>query len=54
MATNKVSIRVSADPDQIEWVDQKVKEGVYASRSHAYRHAIGQLMKLEKIRKGEA
>ena len=53
MATNKISIRVSADPEQIEWVDRMVKEGVYSSRSHAYRHAVGQLMKLQRIRSGE-
>jgi len=48
---NKLSIRVAADPEQLEWVKEKVKAGVFASRSHAYRFALGELMRLDKLRR---
>jgi len=35
----------------LEWVKEKVKAGVFASRSHAYRFALGELMRLDKLRR---
>ena len=53
MATTKLSIRVAVDQEQLDWIDKKVEEGIYASRSHAYRYAVTQLMKLDRMRHGE-
>lgn len=50
MAGPKVSIRVSADPEQIKWVDEQVEAGIYSSRSQAYRYAMSQLKKLQEMK----
>jgi len=50
MVTDKVSIRVSADPEHIEWIEEQIKTGRFASKSHAYRFAISELIRLDAIR----
>ena len=48
MAKVGTSIRIKSDI--LHWVDKKVEESVYASRTHAVEYALTQLMKSERIR----
>jgi len=34
----------------LKWIDEKVKERVFSSRSHAFEYAVRQLMKRERNR----
>jgi Arc/MetJ-type ribon-helix-helix transcriptional regulator len=36
------------DRKVLRWIEEKVDEGVFASRSHAVEYAVRQLMKQEK------
>lgn len=45
----KVGIHVTVDPDLVQWLDQKVKEKTFASRSHAVNVALNELRKKEKV-----
>ena len=47
MARQKVKIGIAVSPEILEWIDRKVKEKVFANRSHAFEYAIYQLMKKE-------
>ena len=51
MAKSGTSIYM--DRDVLKWIDERVKERVFASRSHAFEYAVVQLMKTER-RKREA
>ena len=42
--SRKVSVYLKGD-DVIEWVDEKIKEGVFSSWSHAVTFALKQLKK---------
>ena len=46
MAKSVVSITV--DRNVLHWIRAKVKEGVFASRSHAFEYSVRQLMKKER------
>ena len=48
MAKSVVSITV--DRDVLRWISDKVEEGMFASRSHAFEYSVRQLMKREKRR----
>ena len=36
--------------DVLRWIDERVKERVFASRSHAFEYAVRQLMRRERRR----
>jgi Arc/MetJ-type ribon-helix-helix transcriptional regulator len=36
---------ITMDRDVLKWIDEKVKERVFASRSHAFEYAVRHLMK---------
>jgi Arc/MetJ-type ribon-helix-helix transcriptional regulator len=36
------------DRKVLEWIERKVEEGVFASRSHAVEYAVRQLMRQER------
>lgn len=39
---------ISLDPELLAWIDQKVQERRFATKSHAFAVAIQELMKKEK------
>jgi Arc/MetJ-type ribon-helix-helix transcriptional regulator len=44
----KRRVSVTIDERMINWIDKKVEELVFATRSHAFEYAIKQLMSKEK------
>ena len=36
---------ITMDRDVLKWIDERVKESVFASRSHAFEYAIKELMR---------
>jgi len=44
------SIRIKSEI--IHWIDKKVKESIFASRTHAFEYAVKQLMKSERQHRG--
>lgn len=46
----KVRVDVTVDPSLIEWVDGKIRDGRFASRSHAVQVALGDLRKKETVK----
>ena len=47
----KVRLTVSILPELIRWIDEQVKKGFFADRSHAVQYSILKVRKL--IEKGE-
>jgi len=41
----RIKTAVTLEKELLEWIDQKIREGVFSSRSHAIRYALIQLMK---------
>jgi hypothetical protein len=39
---------ITMDRKVLEWIQRKVEEGVFASRSHAVEYAVRQLMRQER------
>jgi metal-responsive CopG/Arc/MetJ family transcriptional regulator len=39
----KKRIAVTVSEDLLKWVDRKIKDTIYANRSHAIEHALTQL-----------
>jgi len=39
---------ISIDPELLAWIDKKVEDRRFATRSHAFAMAIQELMKKEK------
>jgi len=39
---------ITMDRKVLEWIERKVDEGVFASRSHAVEYAVRQLMRQER------
>ena len=50
MARIGTSIRM--DSDVLSWIDDRVKERVFATRTHAFEYAVRQLMKSERRQRG--
>lgn len=50
----KVPLSISIDPGLLEWVDKKVEDRTYASRTHAFELGIVKLKLIEDIRLGKA
>jgi Arc/MetJ-type ribon-helix-helix transcriptional regulator len=46
----KSSTCITLDRAVLRWIQGKVEEGVFASRSHAIEYAVRQLMRQEKTR----
>lgn len=46
----KVRVSVTIDNEFLQWIDEKIKERVFANRSHAFEYAIKQLMSKEDSR----
>ena len=46
----KSGTSVTIERDLLKWVDGRVEERVYASRSHAFEYALTLLKKMEKSR----
>ncbi|MCD6241170.1 CopG family transcriptional regulator [Candidatus Bathyarchaeota archaeon] len=47
----KVKLTVSIQPELIRWIDEQVKKGYFADRSHAVQYAL--LKVKELMEKGE-
>ena len=43
----KVRVNVTVKPELVRWMDDKVKEGKYSTRSHAVTVALQELRKKE-------
>ena len=41
---------ITMDRDVLKWIDERVKERVFASRSHAFEYAVRQLMRRRRNR----
>ena len=41
---------ITMDRDILKWIDERVKERVFSSRSHAFEYAVRELMKRVVIR----
>ena len=39
------STSITMDRDILKWIDEKVRERVFSSRSHAFEYAVSQLRK---------
>ena len=39
---------ITMDREVLRWIDEKVRERVFASRSHAFEYAVRQLMRRER------
>lgn len=46
----KLRVSVTIDKKFLEWIDNKVKELVFANRSHAFEYAIKHLIDVEQRR----
>jgi len=44
----RVKTAITLEKEFLDWIDSKIKEGIFASRSHAIRYALIQLMKTKK------
>ena len=45
----KISTSVRMDGEIIRWIDKRVKDRVFSSRTHAVEYALRQLMKRETL-----
>ena len=46
----KTRLDVTVDPGLIEWVDGRIRDGRFASRSHAVQVALSDLRKKETVK----
>ena len=44
----KKQVTVNLDEDILDWIEEKIKEKQFATRSHGLEYAITRLMKAEK------
>ena len=44
----RIKTSITLERELLEWMDEKIGKGVYASRSHAIRFALMQLMEADK------
>ena len=44
----RIKTAVTLEKELLDWIDAQIKEGVFASRSHAVRYALMQLRKKGK------
>ncbi|NVM24164.1 MAG: hypothetical protein HWN68_20590 [Desulfobacterales bacterium] len=43
----KIGTSIRMDRDVLKWIDERVRERIFASRTHAFKYAVRQLMKRE-------
>lgn len=48
----RVKTSITMDREFLKWVERKIKEKIFASRSHAIEYAIKKLMEEEKAKQG--
>ena len=51
MSKAKVKLTISVNPEILKWVDEQVKKGHFADRSHAVQYALMKIKEL--IEQGE-
>ncbi len=47
----KIGTSIRMKSDILQWIDEKVEESVFASRTHAVEYALTQLMKSERMQR---
>jgi len=47
----KINTSVRMDREILHWIDKRVKDRIFSSRTHAFEYALRQLMKNEAIRR---
>ncbi len=47
----KIGTSMRMDKDLLSWIDEKVKERVFANRTHAVEYAVRQLMNRERLQR---
>jgi len=47
----KIGTSMRMDRDLLSWIDERVKERIFASRTHAVEYAVRQLMNRERLQK---
>ena len=45
----KIGTSMRMDTDLLSWIDERVKEKIFASRTHAVEYAVRQLMNRERL-----
>lgn len=49
----KKQVTVNLDEEILEWIEEKIKEKQFATRSHGIEYALNHMMKEEKAKIGE-
>ena len=47
----KIGTSMRMKSDMLRWIDEKVKESVFASRTHAVEFAVRQLMNRDRLQR---
>ncbi len=47
----KISTSVRMDREIIRWIDKRVNDRIFSSRTHAFEYALIQLMKREALQR---
>lgn len=47
----KIGTSMRMNRNLLSWIDERVKEGVFASRTHAVEYAVRQLMNREQLQR---
>ena len=47
----KIGTSMRMDRDLLRWIDERVKERVFANRTHAIEYAVRQLMNRERLQR---
>lgn len=47
----KIGTSMRMDRDLLSWIDERVKERVFATRTHAVEYAVRQLMNRERLQR---
>jgi len=48
----KIGISLRIKSEMLHWIDKKVEEFVFASRTHAFEYVVRQLMKSKRRQRG--
>jgi len=47
----KIGTSMRMDRDLLSWIDERVKEKIFANRTHAVEYAVRQLMNRERLQR---
>jgi len=47
----KIGTSMRMDRDLLSWIDERVKEKIFASRTHAVEYAVRQLMNQHQLKR---